>query len=149
MGIVVYCKYGRGRIFFMRESGWLVAIQIVHRSGAIHCSIKSLRSYCSCVNYGEKCQISNCLVCTFVTNSNNDAIFPDPAFGLYVSSHGNYNLPNVTHDGNTIIFNQTRNNSVKAMKFQEFRIWFSVSLRKIEYYGQRGTHCVDVYASFE
>jgi len=120
--------------FEMSNTGVLIGLKLVHRSGNVFCNINNRPpSYWGC---GKTKWLF-----TAVTDVKNRVIFPTSTR----TSHVYPDFPGY-HDKSKELNFINRCSSVYVHKGQLLRIWYTEDLYKITVQDNGGKHCVDVYA---
>ena len=110
----------------------MLSIKLVHVSGSIKCQSKKVGSYWGCSS-PKRFQ-------TYITNENNEVIFPDN------DEQGAYTLPGYHTNSTEMVFCVLKP-PVRVPNGEEFRIWHRYDLTDGGERNNDGETCTDVYIS--
>ena len=108
----------------------MLSIKLVHASGCIKCQSNKEGSYWGC-HSPKRFQ-------TFITNENNEVIFPD------YDGRGAYTLPGYHTNSTEMVFLVLKP-PVRVANGEEFRIWNRKDLTDGGERNNNGETCTDVY----
>ena len=127
----------------VQHAGYITELQLKHASGYVTCRRQNPNWKnnwaCNC------CNIQN-HIGTFVTDANNNILFPGPSVTL-ISPKISYILPGFTGMSDSVNFVEN-SKRVWVDAGQELRIWYGEDLVGYTESDNGGTHCVEVYAKY-
>ena len=124
--------------FILKRNASINSIKLEHVSGWVTCRLP-YESYWGCPYYGNE------RILTIITDNKSKPQFP---YKIADANNLHFTLPGVNHESKEIVLPAPDRVPYNGHAGEIMNIWYSEDIRDIYDGNNAGTHCVNVYATY-